>query len=82
MEKIEYLSSTEGEITSGLHFESKGIVEEHISSLNILDTFLHLGMFMSYLLYWLNLSCQGLKVSSSPFHSLKPLSFHYSRQRV
>ncbi|KAE9364578.1 NAD(P)-binding protein [Stipitochalara longipes BDJ] len=44
---------SEGKITGVLHFDSKAIVEEYISTINIPYTALHLGIFFSYLLYYL-----------------------------
>ena len=67
---------TAGKITGVLQFDSKAIVEEYIGSLGIPATFLHLGMFMNYLLYWLKPICPGSKSYkfSIPFPTSTKLS--------
>lgn len=52
---------TEGKITGVLHFDSKAIVEEYIGSLGIPATFVHLSVFMSYLLFFLKPTNPGSK---------------------
>ncbi|KAH8649613.1 hypothetical protein BGZ60DRAFT_498721 [Tricladium varicosporioides] len=44
---------TNGKITGVLHFDSKGIISDYITSLSLPSTFLHLGGFAPYILQML-----------------------------
>jgi len=46
-------SVTNGKVTAVEHFDSKGIVEDYIRSLNVPATYLQLGIFMHYTVFQL-----------------------------
>ena len=52
---------TNNKFTGVLHFDSKAIVEDYIGSLDIPSTFLHVGVFMSYVLLMVSPVSPGSK---------------------